>query len=97
MKIWKSPLLAAATEVSDFRLEDLRRKATTLYVIVPPDLLDVYRPFVRLMVGLAMTAMTRTHEGNGGNGDRVLFLLDEVASLGRMSPIEHGIGVPCRL
>lgn len=92
MKIWKSPLLAAATEVSDFRLEDLRRRATTLYIIVPPDLLDVYRPFVRLMVGLAMTAMTRTHEGNGGNGDRVLFLLDEVASLGRMSPIEHGIG-----
>ena len=92
MKIWKSPLLAAATEESDFRLEDLRRRPTTLYIIVPPELLEVYRPFVRLIVGLAMAAMTRTHEGNGGHGDRVLFLLDEVAALGHMPTIESGIG-----
>jgi type IV secretion system protein VirD4 len=92
MKIWKSPLLAAATEMSDFRLEDLRRKPTSLYIIVPPELLDAYRPFVRLMVGLSMAAMTRTHDGKGGNGNRVLFLLDEVAALGRMTPIESGIG-----
>jgi type IV secretion system protein VirD4 len=91
MSIWKSPLLAAATEASDFRLEDLRRRPTTLYIIVPPDLLDVYRPFVRLMVGLSIAAMTRTHYGDGGHGDRVLFLLDEVAALGRMSPVESGI------
>ena len=59
MKIWKSPLLARATEASDFMMEDLKRRPTSLYLILPPELLETYRPFVRLFVGLALVATTR--------------------------------------
>lgn len=88
MKIWKSPLLGRATSKSDFQLEDLKRTVMSLYIVVPPELLEVYRPFVRLMVGLSVSAMTRVKPRPT---QRVLFLLDEVASLGRMAPIETGI------
>lgn len=88
LKIWKSRLLAQATDRSDFQLEDLKRSVMSLYIVIPPELLEVYRPFVRLMVGLSVSAMTRVR---GRPMDRVLFLLDEVASLGRMAPIETGI------
>jgi len=88
MKIWKSALLARATSQSDFQMEDIKRSVMSLYIVVPPELLDVYRPFVRLMVGLAVSAMTRVRPRPA---KRVLFLLDEVAALGRMAPIETGI------
>ena len=89
MKIWKSPLLAKVTRHSDFQLEDLKRQTVSLYVVVPPEMLDVYRPFVRLMVGLAVAAMTRV---SSRPRHHVLFLLDEIAALGRVTPIEAGIG-----
>jgi len=57
MKIWKSPLLARATSQSDFQMEDIKRSVMSLYIVIPPELLDVYRPFVRLMVGLAVSAI----------------------------------------
>lgn len=88
MKTWKSPLLARATSQSDFQLEDLKRSTMSLYIVIPPELLEVHRPFVRLMVGLSVSAMTRVRNRPK---HRVLFLLDEVASLGRMAPIETGI------
>jgi len=88
MKIWKSSLLARATSQSDFQLEDLKRTVMSLYIVVPPELLEVYRPFVRLMVGLSVSAMTRVKPRPA---KRVVFLLDEVAALGRMAPIETGI------
>jgi type IV secretion system protein VirD4 len=88
LKIWKSPLLGRATAKSDFQLEDLKRTVMSLYIVVPPELLEVYSPFVRLMVGLSVSAMTRVRPRPA---ERVLFLLDEVAALGRMAPIETGI------
>lgn len=90
MKIWKSPLLAAATETSDFRMEELKRQPTSVYLVVPPELLETYRPFVRLIVGLALIAMTRAVSRS--RRQPVVFFLDEVAALGRMEPIEAGIG-----
>jgi type IV secretion system protein VirD4 len=61
----------------------------SIFIIVPPEFLESYRPFLRLMTGLAAAAMTR-------NAARprhaVLFLLDELPALGYMRPIEEGIG-----
>jgi len=89
MKIWKSPRLAAVTSASDFTLEDLKRRPMSLYVVVPPELAHVYRPFLRVMIGLSVSAMTRVKRQPDA---RVLFMLDEVATLGRMAPLETGIG-----
>lgn len=88
MKIWRSPLLSAATSRSDFRLEDLKRATTSIYVVLPPEYLEVYQPFVRLIIGLAVVAMTRV---DARSANRVVFFLDEVAALGYMRPVETGI------
>lgn len=87
--VFDSEPLAKLTEWSDFDLEELREKTGTLYIIVPPEHLEAYRPFMRLMVGLSMAAMTRR---GTSDANQVLFLLDELPALGYMRPIEEGIG-----
>jgi type IV secretion system protein VirD4 len=52
--------------------------------------MDTYRAWLRLMTAFAMLAMTRTP---GPPRERVLFLLDEFANLGRMRPVERDISL----
>lgn len=87
--VWDSPRLTAITSRSDFQLEDLKRENISLYIIIPPEYLDVYKPIIRLIIGLATTAMTRV---KGAPEHPVLFLIDEFPALGHMKPIESGIG-----
>jgi len=89
MKIWRSIRLAEATATSDFCMEDIKRDIVSLYLVIPPELVSVYQPFMRLMVGLSVAAMTRV---GGYPKERIVFFLDEVSALGRMIPIEKGIG-----
>ena len=87
--LWDSPRMAHLTSRSDLDLRDLKNDIISLYLIVPPELVDVYKPFLRLMVGLSLAAMTRNRTRPPAD---VLFVLDEFAALDRMRPIEKGIG-----
>lgn len=87
--IFDSPALANVTRHSTFSFERMKHETRTVYFIVPPEYLAVYQPFMRLMVGLATTAMTRD---SAAPKHPVLFLLDELPALGHMRPIEDGIG-----
>ena len=80
-KVFDSPRLAKITATSDFKLEDLKHQAMSIYLNIPPHQLAVYRPYLRLMVGLAQAAMTRDKHAPV---HPVLFLLDEFPSLGKM-------------
>jgi type IV secretion system protein VirD4 len=75
---------------SDFRFEDLNRGVATVYVMVPEEKLTIYRGFLRAIIGCALTAMTRQKQ----HVPRIktLLLLDEAAALGRLQPIEDGVG-----
>lgn len=88
-EVFESPRLAAITSKSTFRLEDLKNGVLSLYLIIPPEYVGVYQPFLRLMVGLSTAAMTRNRKIPR---HPVLFLLDELPALGHMRPIEDGIG-----
>lgn len=88
-ELFESPELRAATEGSSFNFEELKDDVASVFIIVPPEYLEAYRPFLRLMTGLATVAMTR----NTAKPEHpVLFLLDELPALGYMRPIEEGIG-----
>ena len=87
--VWDSPNLQRITARSDFKLEDIKREVTSLYIIIPPEYLTVYASLMRLMVGLAVKAMTRVQ---GAPKDPVLYLVDEFPALGYMEPIENGVG-----
>tara|TARA_R110000868_G_scaffold262401_2_gene521056 strand:- start:33474 stop:34997 length:1524 start_codon:yes stop_codon:yes gene_type:complete len=87
--VWDSPRLTAITSRSDFKLDDIKKEPTSFYVVIPPEYLDVYKPVVRLMMGITIATLTRTHEKPK---DPTLFLIDEFAALGYMKNIESGVG-----
>lgn len=87
--VWDSPRLTAITSRSDFKLEDIKKEPTSFYVIIPPEYLDVYRPVVRLMMGITIATLTRTQDKPK---DPTLFIIDEFAALGYMKNIESGVG-----
>ena len=87
--VWDSPKLQKITSRSDFRMEDIKTQNVSLYIVIPPESLNVYAPVVRLMIGMSVKAMTRIA---GQPKHRVLFLVDEFPALGKMQPIEEGVG-----
>ncbi len=61
---------------------------STTYLILPPERIDGYRRWLRLMIASLLNAITRRR-----GAERVLFLLDEFAHLGRMRPVEQGVSL----
>lgn len=88
-EIFESPQLTAMTADSTFLLDALKATPTTIYLIIPPEYLGVYRPFLRLMTGITMATLLRQRRRTDR---RVLFVLDELPALGYMRPVEEGIG-----
>jgi type IV secretion system protein VirD4 len=80
--------IAAVLDRSDIALGQLKTQPASLYLIIPPERLDTYQRWLRLMIGCAVQAMTRERQPPV---ERVLFLLDEFAQLGRMRPVERGV------
>lgn len=73
-----------------FDLRDLKRKAMTVYVVIPPEELENHKRFLRLFVTLGLAAMTRE---TTRRKHRVLFVIDEFPALGRMESVRVGINV----
>lgn len=86
--IWDSTRVSRVTARSDFSMDDLKAEPTSLFLIIPPEFLGVYRPLLRLMLGLATRAMTHTP---AQPKHPVLFLVDEFPTLGHMKPIHEGV------
>jgi type IV secretion system protein VirD4 len=82
--------LAAAMSASSLSLSDLRRRPTTIYLVLPSERLATYGRWLRLIVGCALAEMTRKPPNAAVP---VLFLLDEFAALGRLEAIETAIGL----
>ncbi len=84
-----SPRMIAAMGRSDFSFADLRDGAS-VFLVLPPDRLDTYARWLRLMIVQAISALVREPTA----ADRpVLMLLDEVAALGRLEPLQRAYGL----
>ncbi len=106
LTLYEDPLVAANTQRSDFRIADLMnaRHPVSLYLVVPPSDLDRTRPLVRLMLNQIGKRLTERMSVKGpGYAHRLLMLLDEFPSLGRLSFFESalafsaGYGIKCFL
>ncbi len=92
LSLYRDPLIAANTSVSDFALADIMcaERPVSLYLVVPPSDFDRTRPVMRLLLnffGRRLTEYLDQVEGPGGLRDkrhRLLYLIDEFPSLGRM-------------
>lgn len=76
---------------SDFRFEDLKRKPMTIYLVLPADRLVTFAPWLRLLIQQSLTVNARNIEERPEKP--VLFILDEMAALGRLSMIEQAYGL----
>lgn len=72
-------------ESSAFRLRDLKRKPTTIYLVLPASKLGTHYKWLRLILMLAVEVM----ESEPNTAQDVVFLLEEFAALGRVSIIER--------
>lgn len=74
---------------STFSFHEMKEEPTTVYVVVPPEHLEFHKRFVRLIINLALAAYSK-----GGRAYLPgLFIIDEVAALGRMDEIAKAYGL----
>jgi type IV secretion system protein VirD4 len=85
-----SPTLKRNMEVSDFSFEDLCRGNTSVYLVLPPDKLETYARWLRLMVTVGIRAV-----GRGGSQGPLptLFMLDEFGTIGKLDAVAHAYGL----
>ena len=76
---------------SDFKFEDLKRQAMTIYLVLPSDRLNAFSRWLRLLIQQAITVNARDIATKPDKP--VLFLLDEMPSLGRLTMIEQAYGL----
>jgi len=92
LKVWNAGRVRAVTTKNSFSFESLRDGNTSLYLIIPPEMLQVYRPVVRAFVGWALRELRLSFKMAQHEGEPpVLFMLDEFPSLGRMEPLQDGL------
>ena len=102
-----SPRIAKVLSRSDFHFSDLRHRITSVFLVLPPNRMDAYSRWLRLLVSQALQDIARDAEASvrpqsgptdaqGGTqrlNKPTLFLLDEFAALGRLEAVERAMGL----
>jgi type IV secretion system protein VirD4 len=96
-----SPRIARCLARSDFAFSDLRQRITSVFLVLPPNRMDAYSRWLRLLVSQALQDIARDAErpqsAPVGRSERLkapaLFLLDEFAALGRLEAVERAMGL----
>jgi type IV secretion system protein VirD4 len=89
LELWVNPLIDAATAASDFDLRRFKKEKTTLYVGVSPNNLHRLRPLLQIFYQQATDILTEREPDPKTEPHGVLFLMDEFASLGKMTQFEQ--------
>lgn len=90
LAIFRDPLVAAATDEHDFKIESLKNsdKPISLYLVLPPSDISRLRVLIRLMLNQIGRVLTEKQEIPK---QKVLFLLDEFPALGRLEFFESAL------
>ena len=95
LALYRDPVLARATEVSDFNIADLIEGArpVSLYLVVPPEELSRLKALLRLVLNQVLKRLTEIagQHVDAADGRRVLLMLDEFPQLGRLDFFEHAL------
>ena len=97
LSLYRDPIVAKNTKVSDFKITDLMEQKTSLYLVVPPSDKDRLKPLIRLIIN---QVMRRLMEGMDFNEDgssksryanKLLLLIDEFPSLGKLDIFQEAL------
>ena len=107
--VYADPLIKRSINRSDFTIRDLvdRKRGVSLYLVIPPSDFKRLRPLVRVFFTVAVTRLMEKMDFQNGaqvkNAKRLLFLIDEFPTLGRMDvfasalPVMAGYGLKAYL
>lgn len=84
------PNVCACLSRSDFRFWLLKRATVTVFLVLPFAQLEAQGRWLRLLITSAIEELT---EDPHPDDDRVLFILDEFAQLGRLAAIERALAL----
>ena len=92
LALYRDPVLARATEASDFSIEELITglRPVSLYLVVPPEEMSRLKALLRLMINQMLKRLTEIASQNT-DGRRVLLMLDEFPQLGKLDFFEHAL------
>ncbi|TKB58553.1 type IV secretory system conjugative DNA transfer family protein [Ferrimonas aestuarii] len=76
---------------SSFKFEDFKTKRQTVYLVLPADRIHTFSPWLRLLVQQAITMNVRDITQKPDKP--VLFMLDEMAALGKLTMVEQAYGL----
>ena len=92
-----SPRIRQSLAASSFRFEDLKAgqdgKPVTVYLVLPADRLNTYGRWLRLLIQQAITCNARNLGQKPAGGRPILFMLDEMAALGKLTKVEEAYGL----
>ena len=83
--------LRECMSASDFSFEDLKTDKVSIFIILPPDKLETFGRFLRLIVQQAIMVNARNLDIKPDKP--VLFILDEMPALGRLTMVEQAFGL----
>lgn len=86
-----SPRIRESLAKSDFGFEELKSSHVTVYLILPADRLKTFDRWLRLLIQQAITVNARNIDQTPEKP--ILFLLDEMATLGRLPAVEQAFGL----
>lgn len=86
----ESPKIQRSLSASDFSFDELEDGKTDIFIILPAGRLSNFNRFLRMLLSIAITAVTRFKTKPN---PPVYFLLEEAAALGRMEVIETAYGL----
>ena len=92
---FRDPILAAATERSDFRILDLvdEKKPTTLYLISRPSDRDRLKHYFGMFINILYRKLTEETGGHGNMRRELLLLLDEFSSMPALPVVQQSMDV----
>jgi type IV secretion system protein VirD4 len=98
LALYKDPVVAQNVSRCDFRLNDLMNHdvPVNLYLVISPADIDRLRPLLRIFVAQMLGRLTEKMEFEDGTSKasykhRMLLMLDEFTSLGKLSIVERAI------
>lgn len=80
------------TRTSEFDMMDLHREGMTIYVMVPDSKIEMFKPFLRVMMGCAVDALMRGKDLPIPQ-HKPMLLIDEAKALGRLDILETEMGM----
>jgi type IV secretion system protein VirD4 len=84
------PLIEQSLSKNDFDFLNLKFYRETVFIILPPSLIIAHSRWFRLLISSSLNSFFSTFEGEG---NPVLFMLDECAALGRLPILETALAL----